>query len=73
MLNLAPGVVARSVACRICKQRSFDPPVRRILSWKKFPSSADTRRASCQLLAKELAPNIGKLPTGGLPKNSVVK
>ena len=38
-----------------------------------FPSSTDSRRASCQLLAKELALNTGKLPPGGLPKNNVVK
>ena len=36
-------------------------------------SSADSRRARCQLLAKEWALNTGKLPLGGLPWNSVVK
>ena len=40
---------------------------------KLFPSSADSRRASCQLLAKNLALNTGKLPPGVLPRNSVVK
>ena len=39
---------------------------------KIFPSSADSRRASCQLLAKECSLNTGKLPPGGLPRNSVV-
>ena len=37
---------------------------------KKFPSSADTRRASCQLLAKEWSLDTGKLPPGGLLRNS---
>ena len=50
-----------------------DPHVRHILTWKIIPSSADSRRASCQLLVKELALNTGKLPLGGLPRNSVVK
>ena len=36
-------------------------------------SSTDSRRASCQLLVKELALNTSKLPPVGLPKNSVVK
>ena len=40
---------------------------------KQFPSSADSRRASCQLLVKELAINTGELPPGGLPRNSVAK
>ena len=31
---------------------------------KLFPSSADSRRASCQLLAKEWALNTSKLPPG---------
>ena len=38
-----------------------------------FPSSADSGRASCQLLAKEYALSAGKLPPGGLPRNGVVK
>ena len=33
-------------------------------------SSADSRRASYQLLANEWALNTGKLPLGGLPRNS---
>ena len=37
-----------------------------------FPSSADSRRANFQLLTKECALNTGKLPLGGLPRNSVV-
>ena len=51
----------------------IDPHGRHILLWKIFPSSADSRRASCQLLAKEWTLNTGKLPLGGLPRNSVVK
>ena len=31
------------------------------------------RRASCKLLAKECRLSTGKLPLGGLPKNSVVR
>ena len=38
-----------------------------------FRSSADSRRASCQAMAKEWALNIGKLPPEGFPRNSVVK
>ena len=33
----------------------------------------DSRRGSCQFLEKECALNTGKLPPGGLPRNSVVK
>ena len=49
---------------------------RPILASGKFfrginPSSTDSRRASCQLLEKEWALNIGKLTAGGLPRNSV--
>ena len=40
---------------------------------KEFPSSADSIRASCQLLAKEWTLNTCKLPPEGLPRNSVVK
>ena len=36
---------------------------------KAFPSSADSRRLSCQLLGKECALSSGKLPPEGLPKN----
>ena len=39
----------------------------------QLPSSAESRRASCQLLAKEWTLNTGKLPPGGLPRTSVVK
>ena len=35
--------------------------------------SADSTRVSCQLLAKEWALNTGKMPPGGLPRNSLVK
>ena len=40
---------------------------------KIFPSSADLRRVSCQLLAKEWTLNTDKLPSGGLPRNSVAR
>ena len=36
-------------------------------------SSTVSRKASCQLLAKEWALNTGKLPPGGLSRNSVVR
>ena len=39
----------------------------------KMISLFSSRRANCQLLAKEWALNTGKLPQGGLPRNSVVK
>ena len=38
-----------------------------------FPLALILKRASCQLLTKALALKAGKLPTGGLPRNSVVK
>ena len=43
-----------------------------ILSWKKITSSTGSRRASCQLLAKEWALNTGKLSPRCLRRNSVV-
>ena len=51
----------------------IDPRVWHCLLRNIFPSFADSRRASCQLLAKEWPLNTGKLPQGGLPRNSVVK
>ena len=51
----------------------MDPGVWHILSWKNVSSSADSRRASCQLLPKERALHTAKLPPGSLPRNSVVK
>ena len=39
---------------------------------KHIPSSADSRRTSCQLLAKEWTLYTGKLPLRDLPRNSVV-
>ena len=42
------------------------------LRGKKCPSSTDSSRASCQLLAIECALNTGKLSPGGLPMNSAV-
>ena len=58
--------------------RSRDQPACHwhILSWHVFHSSTDSRRASCQLLAKEWALNTGKLPPGGFRlarRNIVVK
>ena len=38
---------------------------------ENIPSSADSRRASCQLPAKEWTLYTGKLPLGGLPRNNV--
>ena len=43
------------------------------LLWKIFPALSDSRRASCQLQAKEWALNAGKLPVGGCPRKSEVK
>ena len=40
---------------------------------EKLSSSANSRRASCQLLAKKWAHNTGKLPSGGTLRNSMVK
>ena len=52
----------------------IDPRVRHILlCGKKITSSPVSRRASYHLLAKEWAVNTGKLPLGGLPRNSVVQ
>ena len=44
------GAVVGSVACPLCKRATL---IWHILSWKSFPSFADSRRASCQLLVKE--------------------
>ena len=46
--------------------------IRHMFLWKNIPSSADSRRASCQLLAKEWTLYTGKLSMGGLPRNNVV-
>ena len=59
-----------SMSVSYASRLEIDPDV--ILLWNFFPS-ADSRRASCQLLAKEWELNAGKLPLGGLPRNSVVK
>ena len=37
---------------------------------EKSPSSNDSIRASCQLLAKDWTFNTGKLPSGGLPRKT---
>ena len=62
-----------SVSSSYAKGPEIDPLVQHILLWKFFPSYADSRRASCQLLAIEWPLNTGKLPLGGLPRNSVIK
>ena len=68
------GAVDRSVACPLRKQRFRDRSSRPAHSFveKLLPSSADSRRASCQLMEKECALNTGKLPPGGLPRNGAV-
>ena len=48
------------------------PLVWHILSWKNL-SSADLRRAICQLLMNEWVLTTGKLPLGGLTRNSLFK
>ena len=48
------------------------PLIRHMFLWKNIPSSADSRRASCQLLEKECTLNTGKLSLGDLPRNNVV-
>ena len=74
------GVVARSDACppgmRTIAGSIFTPAkysVIEIWSWKNFYSdslpSADSRRASFQLLAEEWARSTGKNCLGGLPRN----
>ena len=49
----------------------------KIWSWKYFSSHSssfpDSRRAVCQLMAKECALSTGNLPLGSLPRNSVVR
>ena len=50
------GAIAWSVACRlVSRSPKIDPPVWHISLKGKFPSSTDSRRASCKLLAKEWA------------------
>ena len=70
-----PGAVAWLVACLLRKRAALRLT---LLSGKffhveTFPSSADSRRASCCLLAKEWTLNTGKLSQGGLQRSSVVK
>ena len=69
-----PGAVARSVACPLRKRAAPKPTLASgtFFSGKTIPSSADSRRASCQLLVQNWALNASKLPSGGLPWNSVV-
>ena len=58
-----PGAVTLLLACPLLKQRPWDQPLHPAHSFvKKNPSSADSRRTSCQLLAKERRPKTGKLP-----------
>ena len=42
--------------------REIDPRVMHILSWKSFTLSADSIKASFQLLEMEYAPSTGELP-----------
>ena len=64
------SIEARPVACPLLKQLSQDQPLHPAHSFVEnfSPTSADSRRASCQLLAKERALIIGKLPLGGFPR-----
>ena len=55
---------------RYSSGRKTDPCIPQIILF--LPSYADSRRASCQLLAKELAQNTSKLPSGGLTRNNNV-
>ena len=48
------------------------PLIRHMFLWKNISSSTVSRRASCQLLAKEWTLYTCKLPLGGLPRNNVV-
>ena len=47
--------------------------VRHIRSLCIFPSSTDSIKARFQSMTKELVLDTGKLPSRGLPRNSVVK
>ena len=70
------GVVARAVVRLLRKQRFRDRPMHTAHSFveKKFPLTLiQEEQVVCQLLAKEWALNIGKLPQGGFTRNSVVK
>ena len=42
--------------------REIDPRDMHILSWKKLPFPADSRKASFQLFKMEYAPSTGELP-----------
>ena len=66
------GSSAGSVSDLPTSGPKMDPRIYHILLWEIFPSSAELRRASCQLLANEWALSTGKLPLGGFPRNSVV-
>ena len=41
------GSLVGSVSASYASGPEIDPRVRHIVSWKSFPSSADSRRASC--------------------------
>ena len=49
-----------SVSTSYASGPEIDPLVRHILLWKFFPSSADSKRASCQIMVKEWALITGK-------------
>ena len=70
------SIVAWSVACQLCKWSQDRPSHHTPSIVEIFPSSTDSRRASCHLLVKEWALNTGNLSQGGMagmPRNSVVK
>ena len=66
------GSLVGSMSALYVSGAVIDPRVRHNLSWNFFPF-ANLKRAICQFLAKEWALNIGKLPLGGLLRNSVFK
>ena len=74
-MYLTLGAVAWSVGCSHHVQPASRLPLASstFFHGEFFPSSADSRRASCHLLEKDLALNICELPQGGLPRNSVFK
>ena len=62
-----------SVSASYASRPEINPRIQHNLSWKIFPSSPDSRRASCVLLAKACTLDTGKLPLGDLLRSSVVK
>ena len=68
-VSLVGSMSALYASCHI------NPCPQHILLWKNFPLSLiqEEQVVTCQLPAKEWAQNTGKLPIGGLPRNSGVK